>query len=88
MNEQEIEAIIKAAQAFNSELTRVAREVGKELHKAAAILGNAFACILPKDQNPFGWDQSWERVVKKLVRRERYLRRYRQRGMRMKKRKT
>ena len=82
MNEYEIDidAILAAGRAFGEAINKLAGS----LHKAAASLGEAFSKILPVTDDPHGWHKTWERQIKKLERRERYLRRYRQRGLRMK----
>lgn len=84
ISEEKIDAVLSAAYAFGKALSEKARE----LSKAAYAFCEAMATMIPSSINPDGWNNTFERAVKKLARRERYLRRYRQRGLRMKSRKT
>ncbi len=80
--DEQIEAVIKAANDFGIAMNNIAQDISK----FAAALVESFARILPMTNDPHGWNKTWERTIKKLARRERYLRRYKQRGLRMKKR--
>lgn len=84
IKEEQIDAILSAAYAFGKALS----EKATELHKSAYAFGEAMATLIPGSTNPDGWKATLDRAVKKLARRERYLRRYRRRGERMKCRKT
>lgn len=84
MEKEQIDEILSAGYALGKALT----ERAGDLHKVAYAFGEAMATLIPSSVNPDGWNKTLERAVKKLARRERYLRRYRQRGLRMKSRKT
>jgi len=79
-----IEEAIKAANDLGELLKIESHKVMKQIYQSAAAFGVALGGILPPTNDPHGWNETWERQVKKLTRRERYLRRYKRRGQLLK----
>lgn len=86
MNKQEIDTIMNAAKEFGAAMGEVMSITAQQIYNAVESFGKELAVLL--DPNILFLDKSWERRIKKLIRRKRYLRRYRQRGERMKSGKT
>lgn len=82
--ETQVSDVLMAAYVLGQSMS----EAANDIHKALYRFGEIFSRLVNKNNDPHGWNKTLERTVKKLARRERYLRRYKQRGLRMKSQKT